>query len=321
MVLTKAKFGIVLPVTAGTSAWDYGMNFERMKEVTRLCEGLGLDSVWAPDHLMSGRSNETFEAWTILAGLSQVTESMRLGTLVTCPTHRYPAVLAKLVATLDVMSNGRVDLGIGAGWNRKEQSAYNLPWEETPKARITRLIETIKILRGMWTNDSFTFVGKYYSVKDAVCLPKPMQKPTPPILIGGKGEQLLLKAVAKYADAWNIDEIPPEGYTHKLEVIRNYCEAAGTNYDRIEKTLETYLLISDKREHQQRLLDWTNRGGNQTTLDDIKRDYVMGSVEEVTEKFAEYIKVGVQRFLIYFMDYPTLNSILPLTRQVMPSLG
>lgn len=322
MFLTKAKFGIVLPVIAGTSAWDYGMNFERMREVTKICEGLGLDSIWVPDHLMSGQSNETFEAWTILAGLSQVTGSMRLGTLVTCPTHRYPAVLAKLAATLDVMSNGRVDLGIGAGWNRKEQSAYNLAWEEVPKERITRLIETIKILRGMWTNDSFTFAGRYYSVKDAVCLPKPVQKPSPPILIGGKGEQLLLKAVAKYADGWNIDEVPPDAYANKLEVIRNHCKVAGTSYDRIEKTLETYLLISDKPEHQQRLLDWTNRGGKQVaTLDEIKRDYVMGSVEEVTEKFAEYVNVGVQRFLIYFMDFPTLNSILPLAQEVIPSLG
>jgi alkanesulfonate monooxygenase SsuD/methylene tetrahydromethanopterin reductase-like flavin-dependent oxidoreductase (luciferase family) len=174
----------------------------------------------------------------------------------------------------------------------------------------------------MWTNDSFTFTGKYYAVKDAVCLPKPAQKPSPPILVGGKGEKLLLKVVAKYADAWNVDEIPPDAYAHKLEVIRNYCASEKTNYDQIEKTLETYLLISDKPEHQQILLDWTNRGKQPptATLDDIKRNYIMGSVEEVTEKFAEYIKVGVQRFLIYFMDFPTLNSVLPLAQQVVPSL-
>ena len=319
---TKTKFGIVLPVNAGISAWGVGLNFERMRDVTRLCEELGFDSVWVPDHFMTGHNNETYEAWTILAGLSQVTERMRLGTLVTCPTHRAPPVLAKIVATLDAMSNGRVDVGLGAGWNRKEQQAFNLPWEEVPKARIARLVETIKILKGMWTNDSFTFTGKYYAVKDAVCLPKPAQKPSPPILVGGKGEKLLLKVVAKYADAWNVDEIPPDAYAHKLEVIRNYCASEKTNYDQIEKTLETYLLISDKPEHQQILLDWTNRGKQPptATLDDIKRNYIMGSVEEVTEKFAEYIKVGVQRFLIYFMDFPTLNSVLPLAQQVVPSL-
>ena len=319
--MVKAEFGIVLPTDAGTSAWDYALNFERMREVTKICETLGFDSVWSPDHFMTGVNNETLDAWTVLAGLSQVTEKMRLGTLVSCVTHRYPAVLAKLVATLDVMSNGRVDIGIGAGWNRKEQSAYGLHWEEVPKTRIARLIETIKILKGMWTSDSFSFTGKYYSVKDAVCLPKPIQKPHPPILIGGKGEQLMLKVVARYADAWNTDELPPDAYAHKLQVIRDHCKAVGTNYDHIQKTLETYLLISDKLEHQQRLLDWTNRGGKRmATLDQIKRDYIMGSVEEVTEKFAEYIKLGVERFLIYFMDYPTLNSILPLVQQVIPSL-
>lgn len=321
----KAKFGIVLPVNAGTSAWDYGLNFERMRDVTKICEGLGFDSVWVPDHVMTGHNYETFEAWTILAGLSQITEKMRLGTLVSSPPHRTPPVLAKIVATLDVMSNGRVDLGIGAGNNRNEKLAYNLPWEDAPKSRISRLVETIKILKGMWTNDSFTFKGKYYSVKDAVCLPKPAQKPAPPILVGGKGEKLLLKVVAKYSDAWNIDEVPPDAYAHKLEVILNHCNSVGTDYDHIEKTLETYLLISDKPEHQQRLVDWTNWHRRNrpppATLDEIKRNYIMGSVEEVTDKFAEYIKVGVQRFLIYFMDYPTLNSVLPLAQQVVPSLG
>ena len=332
--MPKAKFGICLPVNAGTSAWDYGLNFERMKKVTRICESLGFESVWAPDHLMTGESLETLEVWTVLAGLSQITEKMRLGTLVSCTSHRNPALLAKIVATLDNMSNGRVDLGIGAGWNGYEQLAYGLPWEEVPKARIDRLVEAVQIIRGMWTNDRFTFKGKYYSVNEAACLPKPIQKPSPKILIGGKGEKLLLKAVAKYADAWNIDELTPKDYSQKLDVIRCHCKNQGTNYDQIEKTLETYLLVSDKPEQQQILVDWTNwhiaksperkRLGKQpvtVNLESIKEEYIMGSVEQVTERFAEYIKIGVQRFMIYFMDYPTLNSILPFAQQVVPSLS
>ncbi len=118
----KAKFGLDLPIISGSSAWDNGLAFERIKDVTKICESLGFDSVWVADHLMTGNNLETLEAWTVLAGLSQVTEKMRLGTLVTCPTHRSPAMLAKIVATLDLMSNGRVDLGIGAGWNGFEQT-------------------------------------------------------------------------------------------------------------------------------------------------------------------------------------------------------
>jgi F420-dependent oxidoreductase-like protein len=336
--MSKTKFGICPSVNSGESAWDYSLNFERMKEVVRICEDLGFESVWSPDHLMTGNDFQGFEAWTLLAGLSQVTERMRLGTLMTCITHRAPAVLAKMIATLDVMSNGRVELGIGTGWCGFEQLAYNLPWEEVPKARIDRLAEGLEIIRGMWTHDSFTFKGRYYSVNEAICAPKPIQKPTPPILIGGKGEKLLLKVVAKYADGWNIDELTTEDYAHKLEVIRNHCKTLGTNYDHIEKSLETYLLISDKPEHQKILVDWTNRrwenrnsailrererSGRKphtVTLDDIRHKYIFGSVEQVIDRFSEYVDIGVQRFMIYFMDYPTLNSIVPFAKQVVPSL-
>lgn len=331
--MSKAKFGLVLPIDAGTSAWDDNLNFERMKEVTMICEDLGFDSVWGPDHLMTGHSLETFEVWTVLAGLSQVTETMHLGPLVNCASHRNPALLAKIVATLDIMSNGRVDLGIGAGWNGFEQLAYGLPWEQVPKERIRRLTETLQILKGMWTQERFTFKGKYYSVNEAACLPHPVQKPHPKIMVGGKGEQLLLKAVAKYGDAYNIDELTPEDYAHKLEVIRQHCTAAGTDYNRIEKTMEQYVLITNNPENEKKLVDWTNmhiatsperkRLGKQPVtvkLEEIKKEYVFGTVEQVTERLGMYIDVGVQRFMIYFMDFPTLNTILPFARDVMPSL-
>jgi F420-dependent oxidoreductase-like protein len=331
--MPQAKFGLDVPINAGSSAWDDGLNFERMKEVTMICEGLGFDSVWGPDHFMTGDTLETLEVWTVLAGLSQVTETMHLGTLVTCASHRNPALLAKIVATLDVMSNGRVELGIGAGWNGFEQLAYGMPWEEIPKERIQRLVETIKIVKGMWTEDRFTFKGKYYNVSEAACFPKPIQKPHPKILIGGKGEKLLLKAVSRYADAYNIDELSPEVYAHKLQVIRKYCDELGTDYNRIEKTMEQYVLVTDNPEQEKRLVDWTNahietsperkrlgKPSTTVTLEDIRQEYVFGTVEQVTERLGKYVDVGVERFMIYFMDYPTLDSILPFAREVMPSL-
>ena len=304
-----------------------------MKEVTKTCESLGFESVWGPDHLMTGPTLETLEVWTVLAGLSQVTETMRLGTLVSCATHRNPAMLAKIAATVDVMSNGRVDLGIGAGWNGYEQLAYGLPWEETPKVRVERLVEAVQIIRGMWTHDRFTFKGKYYSVSEAACLPQPIQKPSPRIIMGGKGEKLLLRAVAKYADGWNIDELSTEDYGSKLEVLQKHCRAVGTDYSRIEKSLEQYVLITTKPEQEKRLVDWTNvmsagnperqrlgKPASSAKLEDLRKEYIFGSIEQVTDRFAEYIKVGVQRFLIYFLDYPSLNSILPFAKEVLPSL-
>jgi len=319
---TKAKFGLDLPIVSGGSSWDSSLNFERMKTVTKICEDRGFDSVWVADHLMLGDNLETFEAFTILSGLSQITQEMRLGVLVACQTHRSPSVLAKMVATLDVMSNGRFDLGLGAGWNGFEQLAYGLPWDEAPKARIERMVETIKILKGLWTTDGqFSFTGKYYSVTNAVCLPKPIQKPSPRILIGGKGEQLLLKAVARYADAWNIDEFSRDAYSKKLDVLKNHCSSVGRNYDEIEKTLETYLLISERPEDLERVVEWASfqneinperirlgKPPTKATLDQIRQEYVVGSVSQVSERIAEYIDIGVQRFMIYFLDYPSLNS-------------
>jgi len=331
--MSKAKFGLCVPIDSGSSAWDDGLNFERMKEITMICEDLEFESVWAPDHLMTGPKLETLEAWTVLAGLSQITETMRLGTLVSCASHRNPALLAKVVATLDIISSGRAELGIGAGWNGFEQLAYGLPWEEVPKERIRRLVETIKIVKGMWTNDRFSFKGKYYSVNEATCMPRPIQKPHPRILIGGKGEKLLLKVVAKYADSYNIDELSPEDYAHKLQVIKEHCSAVGTNYNRIEKSMEQYVLITNNPEQEKRLVDWTNTGGAtnperkrlgkppaSVKLEDIRKEYIFGTVEQVTERLGKYIDIGVERFMIYFMDYPTLNTILPFAKDVMPSL-
>lgn len=201
------------------------------------------------------------------------------------------------------------------------------------QVRIERLVEAIQIIRGMWTHDRFSFKGKYYSIHDAACLPRPIQKPAIKIIVGGKGEKLLLPAVAKYADGWNIDELPADDYSRKLEVIRKNCVLAGTNYDRIEKSLEQYLLITDSPDQEQRILEWTKEQSAKNperqrlgkppsapTLEQLRKEYIFGTVEEVTERFAEYIKVGVERFMIYFLDYPTMNSILLFAREVLPSL-
>jgi len=329
----RSTFGLGLPLNAGGSAWTYDMNFERMREVVMAWEDLGFDSVWAPDHVMLGRNSETLEAWTVLSALSQSTERLRLGTLVSCPAHRSPAMLAKVVASLDVLSNGRVDLGIGAGWNGAEQLAYGLPWEEVPRVRVECMVETIKILRGLWTNDSFTFKGKHYAVTDAVCLPRPVQRPWPRIIIGGKGEQLVLRAVARYADGWNIDEVSPEVYEHKLQVIRDHCAAVGRDYAEIERSLETYLMITDRPDQEARIVEWANWQTNtnpertrrgmapvKLTLGDVKRDFIVGSVEQVTERMGRYVDAGVERFMIYFLDYPSMSSIIPFAEQVVPSL-
>lgn len=153
----KIKFGVVLPVFAGASAWDYGLEFGAQKRIIEVSEKLGFDSLWVCDHLNLGYGGQILEAWTVLSAASQLTERMHLGTMVLCATHRSPALLAKMAATLDVISNGRLELGLGAGWRASEQISYGLPWEPSVKARADRLVEATEIIKGMWTNERFTY--------------------------------------------------------------------------------------------------------------------------------------------------------------------
>ncbi len=329
--MTKTKFGFCLPIFAGASAWDYSIDFASMKSSIASCEQLGFDSLWVPDHLTMGYHNEILECWTVLAAASQLSEHLRLGTLVLNINHRSPSILAKMAATLDVISNGRLELGLGAGWRGSELLSYGMPWNPSTKPRVERLIEAVKIIRGMWANKQFSYSGQYYSVTNATCRPAPLQKPHPRIWLGGSGERVVLKAVAEFADGWNVGEISPEEFAGKLQVLRSHCQDAGTDFDRIEKSLETIVLISDKAEELQRVVSWSNwfAGIQSETkemkpargdLSNMKNQYVLGSVREVTDRIADYIHVGVQHFMLYFLDYPRKNSMTAFTKDVIPSV-
>jgi alkanesulfonate monooxygenase SsuD/methylene tetrahydromethanopterin reductase-like flavin-dependent oxidoreductase (luciferase family) len=329
--LAKVKFGVCLPIHAGASAFDYSINIKSIKSIVKSSEDLGFDSLWVCDHLTMGQNGNNLEAWTVLSAASQLCESMRLGTLVLCATHRPPALLAKMGATLDVISNGRLELGLGAGWRRSEQVSYGLPWEESVKDRLQRFVETIEIVKGMWTQDMFNYDGRYYHIKDAICNPKPVQKPHPRIMLAGRGEKTALNLVAKYADAWNIDEVTPAEYSAKLKVLRSHCSSAGTDFDHIEKSLENFILITEKEEELTKVVEWSNWAaesvqseyGNRPaigTLEEMKSKYILGSVKQVTARLSEYIDVGVQQFMLYYLDFPSLNSLRLLADDVIPSL-
>lgn len=329
--LAKAKFGVCLPIYAGATAWDYSVNIKGIRSTVKSCEDLGFDSLWVCDHLTMGQNGCNLEGWTVLSAASQLCESMQLGTLVLSATHRPPALLAKMAATLDVLSNGRLELGIGAGWRRSEQVSYGLPWEPSAKDRVQRLVETVEIVKGMWTEDVFSYVGRYYEIKDAVCNPKPLQKPHPKIMLAGRGEKLMLKVIAKYADAWNIDEVTPDEYARKLEILRSHCSTVGTDFGHIEKSLENFILISEKEEELMKVVEWSNWAaesiqseyGNKPVvgeLEEMKSKYILGSLKEVTAKMAEYIDAGVQYFMLCFLDFPSMNSLKSMADDVIPSL-
>jgi alkanesulfonate monooxygenase SsuD/methylene tetrahydromethanopterin reductase-like flavin-dependent oxidoreductase (luciferase family) len=327
--MSKVKFGVCLPIFTVANPSGYTVNAKDLKTMVTSSEELGYDSLWVCDHLTMGREGYNLEAWTVLSAASQLCASMRLGTLVLSASHRPPALLAKMAATLDVLSNGRMELGLGAGWRRSEQESYGLAWEPSARDRIRRLVETVEIVKGMWTNQAFSYSGRFYMVKDAICNPKPLQK-HPKLWLAGRGEGLMLKAIAKYADAWNIDEVTPQEYARKLGVLRTYCNSTGTDFSHIEKSIENNLLITDNKEDLTKVLDWSNYASEvmsgpgeykpMNRLDEIKSSCILGSVREVTEKVAEYIEAGVQHFMFYFLDHPSLESMKALAKDVIPSL-
>jgi F420-dependent oxidoreductase-like protein len=175
------------------------------------------------------------EAYTTLGYVAAVTKRMRLAVLVTGVMYRYPGLLAKILTTLDALSGGRAQLGIGASWYEREQRGLGVPLVSAPE-RFERLEETVQICLKMWSNDNGPYLGKHYQLAETLCVPAPLSRPRPPILIGGGGERKTLRLVARYADACNLLGSSPDEVAHKLDVLRAHCEAEGRDFDAIRKT-------------------------------------------------------------------------------------
>jgi F420-dependent oxidoreductase-like protein len=232
------KFGIHNP------SWQFGTEpdgiFDAVKAKALWAEEHGFTWFSVMDHLiqiaMAGPPEEPFmEGWTILTALAAVTKRIRLATLVSSVHYRNPAHLAKIAAGVDQISRGRLTFGIGAGWFEAEYKQYGWDFPPKPATRIAQMEEAIKLILALWTGKRTTFHGKYFHAEDAILEPKPVQKPHPPLMIGGGGEQLTLRAVARYANACNVGGTPDQ-VRHKFEVLRRHCETQKRNYDEIERT-------------------------------------------------------------------------------------
>jgi F420-dependent oxidoreductase-like protein len=199
-----------------------------------------LEHAWVFDHFMPLGADPTgpcLEGWTLLAALAARTERLRVGVMVTGNTYRHPAVLANMGATVDLISHGRLDMGLGAGWNELEHTAYGIP---LPPAgpRIRAMGEACEVIRRMWTEEAPDFDGQYYQVRGARCEPKPAQRPHPPLVIGGGGEKLTLRMVARYADIWNMAGGSPEEFAAKSAILDQHCAAVGRDPSSIERSIQ-----------------------------------------------------------------------------------
>ena len=295
--------------------------FQTVLKRAKFAEENGFDSFWVMDHFFQipgiGKAEEPMlEAWSAISGLASVTRTIKLGTLVTTSLYRNPAVLAKIGATVDVISNGRLIMGIGAGWFETEAKAYGIPFELAPN-RVERLKETVQIIRGMWSENDFSFHGKHYTVEGALCFPKPVQRPCPPILIGGSGEKLTLRVVAKYGDACNLSGAP-KTVRKRLELLKQYCRDAGTSYEAILKTMLGHVIIGKNEREVAEALAQHHRLG----LTDAERDEraIYGTPNEVVEKVRRYVSEGIE-YMIFNTDYSKEERMLSLlVTDVIPKL-
>src|SRR5919198_5766676 len=255
---------------------------DSLKELITKAENSGFDSFWVMDHFhqipVVGKQDEPMlEGWTTISVLAGITSKIKLGTLVTGNIYRHPSVLAKVGATLDVLSKGRLFMGIGAGWNEEESLAYGIPFP-TVKERFLKLEESIQIIRKMWTEEpSASFSGKYYQIKNAYCNPKPIQKPSPPIMVGGSGERQTLRIVAKYADACNLYG-SIETLKRKLTILKEHCTSVGRDYGSILKTKLGMVVIENDREMAKERIQQVSRGMPEEQINEFA---IYGTPEDV----------------------------------------
>ena len=281
--------------------------WDKAVEIATLAEDLGYDSVWVYDHFHNvprPAHEAVFEAWTVMAAISQRTSRVRLGQMVGCNSYRNPALLAKITSTLDVISGGRLDWGIGAGWYENEYKGYGYDFP-APNVRIGMLRECVEIVRSMWTEQETTYDGRYYQLSRAHCDPKPLQQPHPPILVGGGGEQLTLRVVARLADRANFGGNLEE-WARKVEILKGHCKDVGRDYDEIEKTISGEVLI---RETEAEIEAAGSKSIWNEPLDRWRLGNLVGTPEQVAEKIQGYIDLGCTSFMPWCSDYPSDESL------------
>src|SRR5215213_10332987 len=292
---------------------DASQIIDSLKKLATKAENLSFDSFWVMDHFhqisVVGKQDEPMlEGWTTLSVLAGITSKIKLGTLVTGVIYRHPSILAKIAATLDVLSKGRLFMGIGASYFEDESTAYGIPFYPSNQERLLRLEEGIQIIRKMWTEEpSASFEGKYYQIRNAYCNPKPIQKPSPPILVGGSGERKTLKIVAKYADACNLFG-SIQTIKRKLDVLKEHCKRVGRDYDSILKTKLDLVVIDDSEELARKRTQQFYKGIPEQQIRD--REFATyGTAKDVSRQIELLEEAGIQYLIMHFEPSRELEAL------------
>lgn len=317
------KFGVMIPQGLRSDLPSKMLpadQFELVIKIAQELERLEFYSGFLFDHFYTfptPTADSCFECYTSLAAIAMRTSKLRLGQLVTSASYRNPALLAKMAATFDVISKGRLEFGIGAGWYKNEYGAYGYPFE-SPYVRVRQLREAVQIIRRMWTEEKATLHGKYFSVDAAFNNPKPVQKPYPPIMIGGSGEKLTLKVVAQLADRSNFDQsVTLDQCVRKYKLIEQYCRKHGRDPNSIEKTLLREVYVARDRE-MARSKALRSRPSN-LSEEDFLQSRIVGDPDECVRQLNECVERAEVGYLILrVLDAAELESLRLLRSEVLP---
>src|SRR5919197_276539 len=281
--------------------------YEFSKSVAISADNLGFHSIYAYDHLIPHYKYDVekniFECFTLLSSAAAITNKIKIGQIVACNSYRNPSLLAKMLSTLDIISNGRVELGIGAGWYEQEYIAYGYD-VRSDISRIKQLDESLRVIKAMWTAKKASFDGKYYTIKEAICNPKPIQKPHPTIMIGGSGEKYLLKVVARHADRYNLFFGSPDQMKRKISILKEYCNSIGRDYQEdIQYSVILPCIIRESEDEVNKVLAQNKR--KDKSMEEYSQylvDSVMvGTPERVLQGIRKYLDIGVRHFLLHFI--------------------
>ncbi len=306
-------FGITLP--------QIKRSWQETRAAAETFDLLGFDSVWLNDHLLGVPmpSLPILEAWTTLSAVAAVTKRVRVGTLVSPVGFRNPALLAKMAATLDQISDGRVIVGLGCGWFQMEFEGYGYPFPPL-RRRLEQLEEATVLIKRLWTEPQVSFEGRHFTARDAFCEPKPVQQPHPPLLIGGGGERVLLHLVAAHADIWNNLAVNQNELARKVQLLREHCARVDRSWESLTISQQCLVVIgSDEAEAEAKLQKaQAIYGGHMGAPGPLT---IAGSPERVIDRIRAHVELGCRMFVMEFFGRDTREPAQLFAERVIPAFA
>jgi len=309
------EFGLVVWKTLDLRHYSY----DAIRKLAVEGEKLGFESFWLADHFQAASARDPYhECYTTLSAIAADTKRIRLGPLVSCVSYRHPSILAKMTSTLDVISGGRLEFALGAGWDVEEYNAYGIPFLPA-SARVQQVEEAIQIIKKMWIEDEASFQGKYFTITKAINEPKPLQKPHPPVWLGAKRRKML-GLVARYADGWNMESaFAPEMFKRRLSVLEAECRDVGRNVNQIRKSIAVEIIIGKTKAEVDEVVKEYSARFNMIPEECVAKR-IVGTPEQVSARLREYVELGVDLIICHIVNGYALGPVKLFSEMVLPDL-